>query len=54
MRRHIFGVSKDIKQGLFLIDDTNLVYVAGHNIVMYRIDDQEQTFFPGTSVSSQI
>ena len=49
--RHIFGVSKDIKNALFLIDDTNLVYVAGHNIVMYRIDDQEQTFFPGMSVS---
>lgn len=40
-------MSKEIKQALFLIDDANLFYVSGHNVVQYRIDDKEQTFFPG-------
>lgn len=47
--RHFFGVNTDIKSGLFLTDeDKHLIYPAGHNVVMYKIDDKEQFFMMGT------
>jgi hypothetical protein len=32
---------------MYLQDELNLLYVAGHNVVLFRTDDQEQTLFPG-------
>ena len=42
-------MNKDIKKGLFLTDeDKILIYPAGHNVVMYKLDDKEQFFMQGT------
>ena len=47
--RHFFGVNTDVKSGLFLTDeDKILIYPAGHNVVMYKLDDKEQFFMMGT------
>ena len=47
--RHFFGVNTEIKGGLFLTDeDKHLIYPAGHNVVMYKVDDKEQFFMMGT------
>ena len=40
--RHFFGVNTSIKGGLFLADeDKSLIYPAGHNVVLYKLDDKE-------------
>jgi hypothetical protein len=46
--RHFFGVNTNVKDSLYLVaGDNTLIYVAGHNIVMYRLDEKEQTFLSG-------
>lgn len=37
-----------MQDALFLVEeDSILVYVAGHNIVLYKLDDKEQIFLQG-------
>ena len=46
--RHFFGVNTSVKDSLYLVNEDNtLLYVAGHNIVLYRLDEKEQTFLSG-------
>ena len=46
--RHFFGVNATIKNSLYLVqDDNTLLYTAGHNIVMYTLDEKQMTFMPG-------
>lgn len=46
--RHFFGVNTSIKDSLHLVqEDNTLLYTAGHNIVMYKLDEKEMTFMPG-------
>jgi hypothetical protein len=46
--RHFFGVNTSVKDSLFLVgDDNTLVYIAGHNVVLYKLDEKEQYFLPG-------
>lgn len=46
--RHFFGINSAVQDSLFLVEeDSILVYVAGHNIIMYKIDDKEQIFLQG-------
>ena len=48
--RHFFGVNRDIKDSLFLIGEANvLLYAAGHNLVLYKLDEREQQFMAGKS-----
>ena len=35
-------------------DDNTLLYVAGHNIVLYRLDEKEQTFLAGSNDTEAI
>lgn len=46
-RSHFFGVNTSVKDSVFLVDDNTLLYVAGHNIVMYKLDEKEQLFMAG-------
>ena len=39
--RFIFGVNGDIKNNLHLIDEHKLLYVAGHNVVVYSTEPNE-------------
>ena len=50
----MFGANADIKNGLHLIDDKKLVYVAGHNVVITKLEDRSQTFLPGSSDAEAI
>jgi hypothetical protein len=52
--KHFFGVNSDLKQSLFLQNDQQLIYVAGHNIVVYKLDEKSQYFLPGKSTVSYV
>jgi hypothetical protein len=39
--RFIFGANGDIKNNLHLIDEHKLLYVAGHNVVVYSTEPNE-------------
>ena len=46
--RHFFGVNTNVQGCLQLVqEDNTLLYVAGHNVVMYKLDEKEQYFMPG-------
>lgn len=46
--RHFFGVNTNVHDCLFLVqEDNSLLYVAGHNIILYKLDEKEQYFMPG-------
>ena len=50
--RYIFGVNAGIKNSLHLVEDNKLMYVAGHNVIIYDAEDRSsfssQFFIPGT------
>ena len=52
--RFIFGANGQLNNCLHLIDDRFLIYVAGHNIVVYNLDDGSQQFIPGSENATQI
>jgi hypothetical protein len=37
-----------MKNNLYVFDSKKLLYVAGHNVVIFNIDDNSQTFIPGS------
>jgi len=41
----IFGVRADIKDALHFWDEKKLVYVAGHNVVDYNTEENQQKFY---------
>ena len=50
--RHFFGVNTALKDSLFLIqEDSTLLYVAGHNIIVYKLEEKEQIFMQGKFLS---
>jgi hypothetical protein len=46
--RFIFGVNGQIKNNLFIIEEKKLVYVAGHNVIIYNVEENTQFFIPGS------
>jgi len=52
--RYLFGVNAEIKGNLHIANDSKLVYVAGHNVVVCRLEDRSQYFLPGTSDAENI
>jgi len=52
--KFIFGVNGEIPNNLTLIDDRKIMYLAGHNVVIYNMDDKTQYFIPGSENSSGI
>jgi hypothetical protein len=45
--RFIFGVKGDVKNNLFYIDDQRVLYPAGHNVILYNMDEKTQIYIPG-------
>eukprot|EP01022_Parablepharisma_sp_SALTPOND_P035925 TRINITY_DN96_c4_g1_i1.p1 TRINITY_DN96_c4_g1~~TRINITY_DN96_c4_g1_i1.p1 ORF type:complete len:1190 (+),score=209.66 TRINITY_DN96_c4_g1_i1:7480-11049(+) len=41
----IFGVRADVKEALHFWDEKKLVYVAGHNVVDYNLEENQQKFY---------
>ena len=52
--RFIFGVDGKIPNSLHVVEEKKLIYVAGHNIVIYNTDEQTQSFIPGSPKSEAI
>ena len=52
--KFIFGVRGDVPSSLFTVGDRNLLYIAGHNVVQYNIDEKRQGFTPGSESSDGI
>jgi len=53
--KHFFGVNTSVKDSIYLVNDDNtLIYVAGHNIIFYRLDEKEQTFHAGSNDTEAI
>ena len=46
--RHIFGLKGDVRSNLHYLDEQQVVYPAGYNIVLYNIDKKTQRFLPLT------
>jgi hypothetical protein len=45
---HVFGLKGDVKDNVWYIDETLLLYPAGHNTVLYHTDTNVQRFIHGT------
>jgi hypothetical protein len=50
-----FGVNKDIPDNVHLVDDDRkLLYVAGHNVIVYSLDEKTQNFIQGAELMESI
>lgn len=53
--KFIMGCNGNIRNNLFVIDDgKRLLYSAGHNVVLYTIDEDHQTLLPGSDNCERI
>ena len=52
--KFIFGVNGQLNNCLQMHEEKKLVYVAGHNIIVYDIEDGIQTFIPGSANADAI
>ena len=54
--RRIFGINGNVTDNISFADDDNIVYVAGHNIVIYNKKDRNQKIinFNNTEISDTI
>jgi hypothetical protein len=52
--KFIYGCNGEIPNNLFMIDDRKVMYLSGHNVVIYNTDDKTQFFVPGSENSSGI
>jgi hypothetical protein len=46
--RFVFGVAGHLKNNLHIVDDKKLLYVAGHNAVIFNPDEATQFLIPGS------
>ena len=46
--RFVFGVNGQLHNNLHMIDEHKLLYVAGHNVVVYSTDEKNQYFLEGS------
>ena len=47
LRRHIFGLRTDIKNGVHFVNQSVVAFVAGHNVVLHSMETRSQSFLPG-------
>jgi cilia- and flagella-associated protein 57 len=52
--KFMFGLKSDVKNGIHYLDDQRILYVCGHNVVIYSFEDKSQIFIPGTEGSEGI
>ena len=52
--RFIFGANGSLNKCLHIHEEKKLVYVAGHNIIVYNTDEQTQQFIPGSENAIEI
>lgn len=47
LSRHIFGISNNWRNHVHFINDHKVLYPAGHNIIVYNIDEKQQSYIAG-------
>eukprot|EP00397_Hematodinium_sp_SG-2012_P002542 GEMP01002549.1.p1 GENE.GEMP01002549.1~~GEMP01002549.1.p1 ORF type:complete len:1215 (+),score=317.57 GEMP01002549.1:306-3950(+) len=52
--RHVFGLKPDVRCNVHYVDETQLLYPAGHNTVLYNTEQKTQRLFPGTPDAESI
>ena len=52
--KFVFGCNGQINNCLYQIDEKKIVYVAGHNVIIYDPDEKSQFFIPGSSNADAI
>lgn len=50
----LFGMKSDVQGNLFYIDDQRVIYPAGHNVVIYNVDEKTQSYIPGKKAAQTI
>lgn len=45
---NVFGIKSSIKNSLFFIDETTIIYPGGHNLVFWSLDQKNQRILSGT------
>ena len=45
---YVFGVKSSIKNSLYFIDETIVIYPAGHNLIFWNLVDKTQKIISGT------
>ena len=52
--RYVFGLKGDVNGNVFYIDEANLIYPAGSNIIIYNTETKTQKFVPSGDASEGI
>eukprot|EP01137_Pigoraptor_chileana_P030193 Opistho-2@16440 len=52
--RHVYGLKGDVKDNVCYLDEQNIIYPAGSNIILYNIDQRTQRFITATERSEGI
>lgn len=50
----MFGLKGDVNGNIFYIDEANLIYPAGSNIIIYNTESKTQKFVPSSDASEGI
>lgn len=50
----MFGLRGDVKDNIHYLDDTTILYAAGHNIVTYNLESRQQQFIQASPDSEGI
>merc|ERR1719343_180108 len=45
--RHVFGLKADVKNNVHYAEETQIIYPAGTNTVLWLADQKQQKFFQG-------
>ena len=47
--RHSFGIKADVKDNIWYIDEMQVVFPVGNNIVLHNVEQKVQRFIAGAS-----
>ena len=50
----MFGLRGDVKDNIHYIDEANIVYPAGHHIVLHNLESRQQQFVQASTESESI
>lgn len=49
--RHMFGINGAVADNIAFADDETIVYIVGHNVVLYNKTEKKQRFIYGSEAS---
>jgi len=52
--KFVFGVNGQLNNSLHIHEEKKLVYVAGHNVIVYDLEEGTQQFIPGSANADEI